>query len=213
MSVSATTASTPPSRALRVRRARGLVSGSVAAFGALVAHLAAGGAVELVPGLVVLGVAVPLAVALTRADVVAPGRLLTVAATAQLVSHLCLLMAPSDAGHVHHGGTGAGAGAAMVPSVAMLAGHAAVALVVAALAAGLDRAVLDLLANLLVRLLPRIPGAVVVPALRRALVHGRPRVRRTHGLVATRSARGPPGALTPPPRMPLRGVRMSLAPC
>ncbi|WP_141012649.1 hypothetical protein [Nocardioides sambongensis] len=209
MSVSATAASTP----LGVRRARGLIAGLVAAFGALVAHVAAGGTVEVAPGLAVVAVAVPLGIVLTRADAVAPGRLLAVAGAAQLVGHLCLLMSPSGGGHSHHGGAAAGLGAAALPSVPMLAGHAAVALVVVGLTAGLDRAVLDLLAGLLVRLLPRIPGAVRPPGTTRTLALARPRVRRTRGVTATRSARGPPARPFHLRPAPLRGPRVSHASC
>lgn len=187
--------------ARRLRRIRGAGTGLLAALGALVAHLVAGGSVEPVPGFVVLAVVLPLGAALTRTDRVAPLRLLGLAATAQAVGHLCLLMAPTGAsagtaGTTSHAGHLAGhhhaSGGDWLPSAAMVAGHLAVALLVAGCAAGLDRALIDLLGGVLGRLLPRPVPRLHLPAPVRVTALATPRVRRTAGVRAVAPSRGPP---------------------
>jgi len=169
-------------RARRFRQVRGAVAGCVAAFGALVAHVAAGGSVELVPGLVVTAVALPMAVALTPGDAVGLPRIGATALVAQALGHLCLMMAPAGHPHAHDHHAGPAA-----PSLAMLALHALVVLATVAVAAGLDRAALDVVraaAGWLLPLLLALP-LPVVGYRARALV----RVRRLHGRLADRVGR------------------------
>lgn len=183
--------------ARRLRRIRGVATGTLAALGALLAHLVAGGSVELVPGVVVLAVVLPLGWALTRVGRVAPGRLLALAAAAQALGHLCLLMAPAGAGSTAHAGHAGHAVA--TPSAAMVAGHLLVALAVTAFAAGLDRALIDLLGGILARLTPLWAPALRAPATSRsAVLHGR-QVRRATRDRDTAPSRGPPrrGQLSP----------------
>lgn len=150
----------------RVVKVRGAVAGLVAAFGALVAHAFAGGSVEVVPGLVVLLVAIPLATVLTRADSVDVPRLAATAVAAQAVGHLCLMMTPSGGSdHAHHSvGEAAASNAATLD---MLVLHAAVALGTLAIAAGLDRALLDVVRAFVGWLLPLRGGPVALPVLHR----------------------------------------------
>ncbi|WP_377324215.1 hypothetical protein ACFJIY_05420 [Pimelobacter simplex] len=168
-------------RARRFRQVRGAVAGCVAAFGALVAHVAAGGSVELVPGLVVTAVALPMAVALTPGDAVGLPRIGATALVAQALGHLCLMMAPAGHPHAHDHHAGP------APSLAMLALHALVAIATVAVAAGLDRAALDVVraaAGWLLPLLLALP-VPVVGYRARVLV----RVRRLRGRIAARVGR------------------------
>ncbi|XBB67746.1 hypothetical protein ABFU82_00105 [Nocardioides sp. WV_118_6] len=173
-------------RARRFRQVRGAVAGCVAAFGALVAHVAAGGSVELVPGLVVTAVALPMAVVLTPGDAVGLPRIGATALVAQALGHLCLMMAPAgEHAHGHHAGTSLAGPAA--PSPAMFALHALVALATVAVAAGIDRAALDVVRAAAGWLLPLLL-AVVAPVVgyrARVLV----RVRRLRGRLAVRTGR------------------------
>ncbi|MBS4753556.1 hypothetical protein KG112_12145 [Nocardioides sp. zg-ZUI104] len=203
-----------PAAGLRARRDRGIVAGLVASFGALVAHVAGGGDVELVSGLVVLAVTVPLAVLLARHDTTDLPRLVAVALVAQVVGHLCLMMSSSPAGHAHllpgppdtDAAAGAGSAAGSVPAALpaalgieprLVALHLAVAAITVAVAAGLDRVLLGLVRVLVGRLLPVLPRVLAVP------VHHRPRlltrVHRRASQVAYRvlAARGPPRAARP----------------
>lgn len=184
--------------ARRLRRIRGAATGTLAALGALLAHLVAGGSVELVPGAVVLAVVLPLGWALTRVGRVAPGRLLALAAAAQALGHLCLLMAPAghagSAMHAGHAGHAVG-----TPSATMVAGHLLVALAVTTFAAGLDRALIELLGGILARLAPLWAPALRVPATSRAAVPRSRQVRRTAGDRDTTPSRGPPRGGRPSP--------------
>ena len=177
-------------RARRFRRVRGAVAGCVAAFGALVAHVAAGGSVELVPGLVVTAVALPMAVALTPGDALGLPRIGATALVAQVLGHLCLMLAPAGHAHAHHAPGSGGA----TPSPAMLLLHAIVAVATVAVAAGLDRAALDVVRAAAGWLLPLLFAAVaaVVPHRARVLA----RVRRLRGRLAVRASRprAPPRA-------------------
>lgn len=164
-----TTPNTMTAAKPRVVKVRGAVAGLLAAFGALVAHAFAGGSVEVVPGLVVLLVALPLATVLTRADSVDVPRLAATAVAAQVVGHLCLMMTPSEgAAHAHHLAGAAGpSSASNAATLDMLALHAAVALGTVAIAAGLDRALLDVVRAFVGWLLPLRGGQVALPVLHR----------------------------------------------
>ncbi|WP_367919993.1 hypothetical protein, partial [Nocardioides ginsengisoli] len=166
----------------RFGQARGALAGCVAAFGALVAHVAAGGSVELVPGLVVTAVALPLAVALTPRDAVDLPRLTGVALVAQALGHLCLMFAPSGQ---HHHASGPGAGGAVTP--AMLGLHLLVVAATDAVAAGLDRAALDVVLAAVGWLLPLL--LAVSPGVVRHRSRALARVRRLHGRLAGRVGR------------------------
>ena len=178
----------------RFGQARGAIAGSVAAFGALVAHVAAGGSVELVPGLVVTAVALPLAVALTPRDAVDLRRLTATALVAQALGHLCLMFAPT--GHHHHA-----SGSAAQPTPTMLTLHLLVVAATVAVAAGLDRGALDIVRAAAGWLLPLLMAVASGRVRNRSRAVAR--VRRLHGRIAGRVAR---------PRAPPRGV-VPLAPC
>lgn len=181
-----------------MRRLRGTSLGTLAALGALLAHLLAGGEVETVPGLVVLAIALPVGSLMVTPGRVAPARVLALAIGAQAVGHLTLSMAPG--GHAHaqaHSHAEQGAEASSLGG--MLLGHALVAATIAALACGLDRALINLLGGLLARLLPLRAARPVVPAMRRLLsAHSAP-VRRLAGVVAVAPTRGPPFPAAPQP--------------
>ncbi|MEQ6903364.1 hypothetical protein [Nocardioides sp. YIM 152588] len=175
----------------RLLGGRGVAAGVVAAFGALVAHVASGGTVEVVPGLVALAVALPLGTAMTRRRVVDLRRLAVVAVAVQAAGHLTLMTkpavasaeAPSGAHALHAHGSGG------IHPTAMVLLHLLVAVVTVAVAAGLDRAILVLVGELVARWLPRLVGAVRVPVRRQA--HGVARravatVRACAGCGATR---------------------------
>ncbi len=193
----------------RFRRARGIAAGLVASFGALVAHVAGGGSVETVPGLVVLGVTVPLAVLLSRPDVVDARRLTAIAVVAQGVGHACLMMAPAGHAHDHgHAATGAvgavgtvgtGAGAATAPELLMVLLHLGVAAATIGVAAGVDRAMLDLVRALLGWLLPRFPRLLTLPVPHRGRAGGRVRLLASQVGHRAYGARGPPSRRTASP--------------
>lgn len=191
----------------RFRPARGLVAGVVASFGALCAHVAGGGTVLLVPGLVVLGVAVPLAVALTPSGRVAVPRLALTAFCAQAVGHLTLMMAPTGMhhhGHAHHaaGGMTLLDAVGLTPSMALT--HLGVVAATTAVAAGLDQAVVAAVGALVGWLVLRLLGLLRLP------VRERQRVRAERGAVRSQTVRtaaeprGPPVRridLIAPPRL------------
>ncbi|MDQ6522557.1 hypothetical protein RB608_03050 [Nocardioides sp. LHD-245] len=193
-------------RARRFRRVRGAAAGGVAAFGALVAHVVAGGSVELVPGLVVTAVVVPMSIALTPGNAVGLPRIAATALVAQVLGHLCLMLAPSGAPvHAHGHGAGAVAEGPVLPTPAMLALHLLVAGGTVAVAAGLDRAALDVLRAAAGWLLPLLlPVALPTVGYRSRPLR---RVRRLRGRFATRPGRprAPPrAAVVPSPSCAMR---------
>ncbi|WP_436701577.1 hypothetical protein [Nocardioides sp. BYT-33-1] len=184
-------------RAWRFRHVRGAAAGTVAAFGALVAHVVAGGSLELVPGLVVTVVVVPMSIALTPGNAVGLPRIAATALVAQTLGHLCLMLAPAGApAHAHGHPGGAVEQGTMLPTPAMLALHALVAVATIVVAAGLDRAALDILRAAAGWLLPLLlPVALPAVGYRARVPH---RVRRLRGRSATR-----PGRPRAPPRVAL----------
>jgi hypothetical protein len=173
----------------RFGQARGAIAGCVAAFGALVAHVAAGGSLELVPGLVVTAVALPLAVALTPRDAVDLPRLSGVALAAQALGHLCLMFAPTGH-HAHHPH-----GAGLAP--AMLGLHLLVVAATVAVAAGLDRAALDVVRAAVGWLLPLL--VATAPTVVRHRSRASAPVRRLRDRLARRVGRprAPPARVVP----------------
>lgn len=181
-------------RARRFRQVRGTAAGCVAAFGALVAHVVAGGSVEPVPGLVVTAVVVPMSIVLTPGNAVGLPRIAATALVAQVLGHLCLMLAPSGAPAHAHGHAPGGAEGPVLPTPAMLALHALVALVTIVIAAGLDRAALDVVRAAAGWLLPLLlPVALPTIGYRARAPR---RVRRLRGRFATRPGRprAPPWA-------------------
>lgn len=184
----------------RFRPARGVLAGLVAAFGALCAHVAGGGTILLVPGLVVLGVALPLGIVLTRIGRVDVPRLALIAFCAQAVGHLTLMMAPSDLhhhGHAHQaaGGMGLLDAVGLTPSMALT--HLGVVAATTAVAAGLDQAVVKAVWAFLGWLVLRLLRLAALP------VRGRQRVRTESAAVRSQTVRsaavprGPPAGTHP----------------
>jgi hypothetical protein len=181
-------ASSAPVRGAGLGALRGLVTGGVAGIGALIAHLAAGGSVAVMPGLMVGLIILPVAVATARSDRAALPRITLVAVLAQAVGHYSLTMAPATPDHGHHvAGT----------TLLMLALHAAVAAATILVALGFDRALVELARATLSRLfaMPALLG-VAVPAARQTAV-GRALVLRERLTSGRVGARAPPGLLTP----------------
>lgn len=175
---------------------RGLVTATVATVGALVAHAAAGGEVTPVPALLVLVLTAPLALALTpRGRRVDLRILAALALVAQGAAHLTLSVAPAGAGHDHAAAADAASGLGGLGAMALV--HLAVAAATVALAAGHDRAALDLARALLGWLLPTWPQRPALPVTARPAafhVAARPLVRRT---AQPRRPRGPPARPVP----------------
>ncbi|MCR1784377.1 hypothetical protein KVF89_17680 [Nocardioides carbamazepini] len=185
-------------RARRFRRVRGVAAGSVAAFGALVAHVVAGGSLELVPGLVVTAVVVPMSIALTPGNAVGLARIAGTALVAQTLGHLCLMLAPSGApAHAHGHAEGAAAAGPVLPTLTMLGLHALVAVATIVIAAGLDRAALDVVRAAAGWLLPLLL-AVALPVVGYR-TRTTSRVRRLRGRPAARPGRprAPPWGSAP----------------
>lgn len=179
----------------RFRPARGLVAGLVAAFGALCAHVAGGGTVMLVPGLAVLGVALPLSVLLTRVGRVDVPRLALTALCAQAVGHLTLMLAPNQM--QHHGHEHAASGSmtlldavGLTPSMALT--HLAVVAATTAVAAGLDQALVAAVGAVLGWLVLRLLGLVRLPVRARQRVRAAGVVVRSQTERTAAEPRGPP---------------------
>lgn len=183
-------ATSAPVRGAGLRALRGLVTGGVAGIGALIAHLAAGGSVAVMPGLMVGLITLPVAVATARSDRAALPRITLVAVLAQAVGHYSLTMAPATPDHGHHGGS------VGMPAL-MLALHAAVAAATVMVALGFDRALVELARATLSRLFAMpAPLGVAVPAARQTAV-GRALVLRDRLTSGRVGARAPPGLLSP----------------
>lgn len=185
-----TTRAAAPRRLLHGPRA--VVAASTASFGALVAHHLGGGHVELVPGLVVAAVTLPLALVLLgraeRPAALGVVRLAVVAGAAQAVGHVALMLAPgAGGGHEHHGLAGAAA-----PQPTMVDHHLAVALATVAVACGFDRALVAIVRALAARLLPVVRDTGPVPALPVLAVRPRRVVRRPRLAIAAGGSRAPP---------------------
>lgn len=193
----------------RFRPVRGLVAGLVSAGGALSAHAFAGGSVDLVPGLMVLAVAIPMATTLSRVGTVDIHRLAATALVAQLVGHLTLMMAPSGMhqhGHAAHGGDAAaqtGAMGAMGLSPTMVLAHLAVVAATTAVAIGLDRALIAAAWSVLGWLLLPSPGHTTLPIALRQHVPNRGMALSSQVERSAAEPRGPPSA----PLLPLLTLR------
>ncbi|TIC86784.1 hypothetical protein E8D34_11135 [Nocardioides sp. GY 10113] len=176
-------------RPRRLLSGRGAAAGLVAAFGALVAHVASGGAIEVAPGVVAIAIALPLGTAMTRGRRADLRRLAVVAVAVQGAGHLTLMTTPGGAGGasaVHeHGASG------IHPTVMALL-HLLVAVATVAVAAGVDRAILVLVGDLVARFLPRLRGSVSVPVRRVTHGVGRHAVATIRAAVGGLVARGPP---------------------